>query len=130
MWLLSWKKGEGNGELECIALRGRMEDELLGRQSAIAEARALYRMLGHGRNTVESLRELIAVPPKIERVLLAFAWAYPEEAYGIDRTLKFRQAVLEEFERLVREGVRVADLPEVEESEFDSPEETYAVAHA
>ena len=65
-----------------------MEDELLGRQSAIAEARALYRMIGHGRNTIESLRELIAVPPKIERVLLAFAQAYPEEAYSINRTLR------------------------------------------
>lgn len=107
-----------------------MEDELLGRQSAIAEARALYRMVGHGGNTVESLRELIAVPPKIERVLLAFAQAYPEEAYSIHRTLRFRQAVLEEFERLVGAGASVADLPEVEESGFDSPEETYAVGQA
>lgn len=37
-------------------------DELLGRQSAIAEAHALYRMIGHGSNTVEALRELIVVP--------------------------------------------------------------------
>jgi hypothetical protein len=41
-----------------------MEDELLGRQSAIVEARALCRMIGHGRNTVEALCELIGVPPK------------------------------------------------------------------
>jgi hypothetical protein len=107
-----------------------MEDELLGRQSAVAEARALYRMIGHGRNTVESLRDLIAVPPLVERVLLAFARAHPEEAHGIEKNLKFRQAVLEEFERLVRDGVSVADLPEVEESEFDATEETYAVAQA
>jgi hypothetical protein len=38
--------------------------------------------------------------------------------------------VLEEFEPLVREGIPVADLPEVEETEFDAPEETYAVAQA
>lgn len=62
-----------------------MEDELLGRQSAVAEARALYRMIGNGRNTVESFRELIAVPAKIEAVLLAYARGFPEEAYFVDR---------------------------------------------
>jgi hypothetical protein len=88
-----------------------MEDELLGRQSAIAEARALYRMIGHGRNTVEALRELIRVPPKIERVLRAFAQAHPEEAPAIKRNLKFRLLVAREFERLVREGVPAAEEP-------------------
>ena len=43
----------------------RMDDELLGRQSAFQEAKALYRMLGD-ENAVEELHELIAVPPKIE----------------------------------------------------------------
>jgi hypothetical protein len=42
---------------------------ILGRQSAIAEAHALYRMLGHDGNTVEELRELTAVSPHIERAL-------------------------------------------------------------
>ena len=36
---------------------------LIGKQSAVAEARALYRMLGP-EHTVEELRDLIAVPPK------------------------------------------------------------------
>ncbi|PYU70023.1 MAG: hypothetical protein DMG49_12060 [Acidobacteria bacterium] len=36
---------------------------VLGRQSAREEAHALYRMVGRDRNTVEALRELIAVPP-------------------------------------------------------------------
>ena len=105
------------------------QDTCLGRQSAIAEANALYRMIGD-ENTVEAIRELIAVPPLIERVLLAFARAHTEEAYSIDRNLKFRLAVAREFERLVREGVPVADLPEVEELELDAAKETYAVAYA
>jgi hypothetical protein len=107
-----------------------MEDELLGRQSALDEAEALYRMLGHNRNTVEALRELIAVPPLIERVLRAYAEIFPEDAHWIESTLKFRQATLEAFESLVREGVPVADLPEVEERELDAVKETYAVAYA
>lgn len=47
-----------------------MSDELLGRQSAIAEPRVLYRMIG-ADSRIEELRELIAVPPKIERALQA-----------------------------------------------------------
>jgi len=43
--------------------------------SPLAEARGLYRMLAGG-NTVEGLRELIAVPPKIERALRAYARKY------------------------------------------------------
>ena len=62
-------------------------------ESARAEARGLYRMLGHDGNTVEAIRELIGVPPKIERVLLAFARARPEEAHCNEKTLKFRQEV-------------------------------------
>jgi hypothetical protein len=86
-------------------------------------------MFGDG-NTVEEHRELITVPPKTERVLRAFARAHPEEAYSIERSLKFRQAVAQEFERLVREGVPVADVPQEEESELDPDptEKTYAVA--
>jgi hypothetical protein len=45
----------------------------LGRQSARAEALGLYRMLGHNGGTTEAIRELIAVPPKIEHALQAFA---------------------------------------------------------
>ena len=78
----------------------------LGRQSAREEARALYRMLGE-ENTVDELRELIAVPPRIERALYAFARTHVQEAHWIEATLKFRQAVLCEFERLVtQEGER------------------------
>jgi hypothetical protein len=36
--------------------------------------------------------------------------------------------VAREFERLVREGVPVAELPDVEEPELNAGEEAYAVA--
>jgi hypothetical protein len=42
------------------------EDSRLGRQSARHEARALYEMVLRGTESVQELRELIAVPPKID----------------------------------------------------------------
>jgi hypothetical protein len=87
-------------------------------------------MLGHDGNTVEAIRELIGVPPKIEHVLLAFAQAHPAEARSIEKTLNFRQSVRREFERMVSDGVSVAELPDVEEpeSELNTAEEAYAIA--
>lgn len=76
-------------------------------------------MLGAG-STVKELRELIAVPARTERVLWAYAQAHPKEAPGVERILMFRQAVGREFERLVRAGIPVADLPEVGEPERDT----------
>jgi hypothetical protein len=106
------------------------EDSLLGRQSPIAEAHVLYRMIGD-ENTVEELRELIAVPSRIEHALRAFARAHPEEAHFTDRTLKFREAVTREFERLVRDGVQVVDLPELREVECSHQRGSFrgAVSH-
>jgi hypothetical protein len=82
-----------------------MTDDLLGAAGARAEARGLYCMLGHDGNTVEELRELIADPPRTERTLRAFARMHVEDADWIEATLKFRQAVARECERLLREGV-------------------------
>jgi hypothetical protein len=42
--------------------------------------------------------------------------------------LKFREAIAQEFVRLVREGVPEAELPEIKEPELDATEETYADA--
>jgi hypothetical protein len=105
--------------------RGHMEDELLGRQSARAEAIGLYRMVGHDGNTIEKTRELIAVPPRTERVLRAFARAHTENAHWIEASLRFRKSVLLEFERLVRDGIPVTDLQEVEEPEIAITVETF-----
>jgi hypothetical protein len=89
-----------------------MDNELLGRQSAKAEARALLPLVGKNGDTVETLRALICVQPKTERALRAFAQAHPEEAYFVDRVLKFRNQVAREFEALVRAVVIDADTRE------------------
>lgn len=70
------------------------DDLLIGKQSAVLEARALYRMIGRDGETEESLRSLIAVPASIERVLRAYMEENPEDAWWIERSLGFRQ---EEF---------------------------------
>jgi hypothetical protein len=59
----------------------------LGRQSALAEAHGLYRMIQPERG-VEELRELIAVPPHIERALRAYAKAHVEDARYAWATLR------------------------------------------
>jgi len=99
----------------------------MSNDTAWAEAGALYRMLGD-ENTVEELRELIAMPLKIEQRLRTFAKMNPAEAHWIESSIKFREVVAREFERLVREGAAVAEMPEVEESELDAVEATCADA--
>jgi hypothetical protein len=64
----------------------------------------------------------------LSAVLHAFARTHPEEAHSINKNPKFRQSVLSEFERLVREGLPVAELPDVQEPELNTAEEAYAVA--
>jgi hypothetical protein len=66
------------------------------------EALSLFGLIGRNGDTVESVRELIAVPTQIETALLLYAERNPEEAFGIERGLQFRRRVAEEFERLVR----------------------------
>jgi hypothetical protein len=108
-------------------MAGEGDSFALGRQSARAEARGLLPLLLSG-STVKEIRELIAVPPRTERTLRAFARAHPEEAYFIERTLKFRQAVAREFERLVREGFPDPEILEADDGERDASEETFANA--
>src|ERR1700694_3653076 len=65
------------------------------------EARGLFARIESSGDTVESIRELIAVPPKIEETLRRYARRHPEDAKGIERVLEFRRSVREDFERLV-----------------------------
>ena len=61
------------------------------------------------------------VPPKIRR-------ANPLEAHWIESSLMFRSAVLQEFNRLVREGIHVTDLPQVEQAALEPLTEAMAFA--
>ena len=65
-----------------------------------AEARSLLRLVGRNGDTIETVRELIGVSPRTERLLLAYGRKHPEDEPGILRILKFRQQVANEFEKL------------------------------
>ena len=110
-------------------LRGRMNDELLGRQSAFDEAKLLYRMIGE-ETTIEEIRELIVVSPRVETVLRAFVRANPDDGEWIEATLKFRSDVLEEFNRLVRDGIPATPLAEIADSPLSLFTDALAFAQA
>jgi hypothetical protein len=65
------------------------------------EARGLFGLVRRNAASVESVRDLIAVPPEIEAVLCLYAKRHPEDARGIEQVLRFRKRVQEEFDRLV-----------------------------
>ena len=109
-------------------LKECMKNELSGHQSAVWEARALYLLLSTG-HTADELRAPIGVPPRNKRVLLAYARAHPKEARLVEAALMFRAEVASAFERLVREGAQIADVPEAEK-ESDVTEAAYADAQA
>jgi hypothetical protein len=69
------------------------------------EARLLFRLVGSNGDTIESIRELIAVPQEIEERLGLYAKRYPEEAPTIEKVLSFRKRVREEFDRLCACGL-------------------------
>lgn len=84
------------------ALVGALDEaSLWGLPSPEYEAQMLLRLIATGRETVESVRELIAVSPRIEAFLLAYARAHPKEGMGISKILEFRRQVGREFGSLV-----------------------------
>ena len=107
------------------ALNGRSASLVRARKAV--RTRRIYRMI-HAKCSAEELRELIAVPPHIERALRAYAKAHVEDAHWIGACLKFRQAVAGEFERLLSAGAEGIDLPEVDDGELDPVEQGSAAA--
>ena len=81
------------------------------------EARNLFALVGRSGVTVESIRELITVPPDIERTLQLYLRRHPEDAPGIEKVLSFRARVREEFDRLVCEGDE-SHRPVIDENEM------------
>jgi hypothetical protein len=66
-----------------------------------SEARCLVQLIGKNGHTIEALRELIRVTPKEEAILRASAFHSPNLAEQIERVLRYRVQVAEEFERLI-----------------------------
>lgn len=86
-------------------------DLAAGLPSAKDEARALLALV-QGRNggtekAFEEVRELIAVPPGAMCALLSYCRKHPAEREGIERVLRFRRRVAEEFEKLVAGGPEI-----------------------
>jgi len=75
------------------------------------EARALFEMIGRNGDSVESIRELFSVPPKIEVWLLEQTRHSPRGRRGIEKVLRFRRRVLEEFERLITDVSHASPSP-------------------
>ena len=70
-------------------------------RNPLDEARDLHRMVTYGSCTIDSIRDLISVPPEIESALLAYAAHYPIDGQRIQCVLQFRRRVGAEFERLL-----------------------------
>jgi hypothetical protein len=68
------------------------------------EARGLVALVRTDAESVESVRELIDIPPRVERVLRYYMRTHPEDAAGLEKALRFRKSVREEFDRLVSES--------------------------
>jgi hypothetical protein len=64
------------------------------------EARSLFAMIGRNGDTIDSIRELIAVPSDVEQALRLYIQRHPEDAAGIERVIEFRKRVAQQFERL------------------------------
>jgi len=72
------------------------------------EARDLYRMVACGNSSIESIRDLIAVPDHIAATLREYVKRCPEDGGRIEGVLQFRGRVADEFEQLVEGGQPLA----------------------
>ena len=66
------------------------------------EAHALWNLVSCGRQTIEEIRELIAIEPEAAEQLRRYVRLHPEEAGYISQIIRYRERVGEEFERLIR----------------------------
>jgi hypothetical protein len=73
----------------------------LYRSPARVEAEALFHMVQAGRDSVDNVRALIAVPAKLEAYVRDYPFPNSGEQKKLLASLKFRKKVLEEFESLV-----------------------------
>jgi hypothetical protein len=70
------------------------------------EAQALLKLIRLNGSSVETVRELIAIPVEIEELLRSYVARCPEDESAIERVIEFRRCVGEEFDRLVRASQR------------------------
>jgi hypothetical protein len=93
-------------------------------RNPLDEARDLHRMVIFGSSTIDAMRDLISVPPKIEGALLAYADRYPKDGQRIQCVLQFRRRVAEEFERLLYCDMSFVEGPQLNAEEDVSEAES------
>jgi hypothetical protein len=84
------------------------------------EAKALFTMLGRNGDTEESLLKLIRVAPREQAALRGCAARYHELSVHIERALRFREKVEEEFKRLAEMAVSSPQQVERKQDKGDS----------
>jgi hypothetical protein len=92
---------ESYGEPMSFEIQQRYARPRAYRSPARVEAEALYHMVQAGRDSVDNVRALIAVPPRLESFVRDSGFASYGEQKKLLASLKFRKQVLEEFESLV-----------------------------
>lgn len=68
---------------------------------ARVEAEALYRLVQTGKESLDSIRGLIEVPPHLEVHVRDLNFSNPDDQRTLLASLRFRKQVLKEFETLV-----------------------------
>lgn len=98
--------------LQAASVVPRPEDRaatwLDGAVAPRAEARGLLALVRTDAASIEAVRELIGISPRIENALHRYMQAHPEDARGIEKVLRFRERVREEFERLVESHLTIS----------------------
>lgn len=74
--------------------------ESLTHAGAKAEAAALFAMMRRTNESIDSVRELISIDPDQLDALMQFNMAKPNEAYWVLAAVRYRELVLQEFDRL------------------------------
>ena len=57
--------------------------------SAHSEAESLFRLIGSSGKTADTLRELIAIPPRELSILQSFAERSPQLSHRVERAIEF-----------------------------------------
>jgi hypothetical protein len=92
---------EAYGESMSFQLKQHYARPRLYRSPARVEAEALYHMVQAGRDSVDNVRALIAVPPNLEVYVQDLNFPNPGEQKKLLASLKFRKQVMKEFDELV-----------------------------
>lgn len=92
---------KGQGETMNFRFRRSLPHTRPSRSPARVEAEALYRLVQAGRDSVNDVRNLITVPPRLEQQVKDLPSAEPAERKRLLAGLRFRRQVLREFDNLV-----------------------------